>query len=122
MIKPITKVGPNSQRDTIAKLDGRGKVARRMKTIRMALIEALGGDNVVTPQQRLVIENITERRVRADMIFGAMMTNPECVSLENERRYYWHTSAIDRALKTLGLERRANSELRLGELLANGSR
>ncbi len=116
----VVKVGPNSQREIFVRLDGRGTIARRMKAIRAALIDALGGGEVISPQQLMIIESIAERRVRADMIFAAMMAHPESVSIENERRYYWHTSAIDRALRTLGLHRRVEGEPRLSEVLKNG--
>ena len=108
------------QRGKFAKLDGRGEVARRLRTIRADLIDALGGDAAITPQQMLLIEGIAQRAVRCEMIWRQMMTAPEGVATETERRWNWHRSGLERALAQLGLQRRAPPAPSLAEVLTEG--
>ena len=117
--KSHPKIGPTSQLETFRKLDGRGVVARRMKAIRDDLGEALGGDDVLSPQQRLLIDVVTVRVIRCQMLTAAMLSN-DGLSAEAERRLNWHLASIRRDLQALGLEKRAKTPPRLAELLGQG--
>ena len=105
MSKIQPKIGPHSQRHVLMKLDGRGKVARRMRAIRDELVAAVGGPDAISPQQRMLIDGIARRSIRCDMIWQQMLVDPAGVSAEAERRFNWHDNALQRGLKELGLER-----------------
>ncbi len=112
--KSHPKIGPTSQLETFRKLDGRGVVARRMKAIRDDLGEALGGDDVLSPQQRLLIDVVTVRVIRCQMLTAAMLSN-DGLSAEAERRLNWHLASIRRDLQALGLEKRGKAPPSLKE-------
>ena len=90
-----------------------------MKAIRDDLGEALGGDDVLSPQQRLLIDVVTVRVIRCQMLTAAMLSN-DGLSAEAERRLNWHLASIRRDLQALGLEKRAKTPPRLAELLGQG--
>ena len=117
--KSRSLLGPNSQAESFRKLDGRGVVARRMRAIRDDLSEALGGEDVLSPQQRIIIDIVAVRMVRCQMLTAAMLRD-DGLSAEAERRLNWHLASIRRDLQALGLEKRAKTPPRLAELLGQG--
>ncbi len=81
-----------------------------MKTLRGELVAALGGEEALTPLQRLLIDGIVVRWARAQMLWRQVLEKPEDVAEEAERRLAWHLNGLDRALLALGLESRAHDE------------
>ncbi len=111
-------LGPHSQRESFGKLDGRGVVARRLKTVRVEITEALGGEGALSPQQAILIEGLALRVIRCRMLTAAMLGD-DGLSAEAERRLNWHLASIRRDLVALGLERRAAREPTLQEYLSS---
>ncbi len=117
---PHSRLGPNSQAESFKSLDGRGIVARRMKAIRGDLVEALGGEGALSPQQAILIEGLALRVIRCRML-TAQMLGGNGLSAEAERRLNWHLASIRRDLVALGLEKRAAQQPRLAEVLGQGA-
>ncbi len=111
-------LGPHSQAASFLKLDGRGIIARQMKVIRSDLVEALGGDGALSPQQDILIEGLALRVIRCRMLTAAMLGG-DGLSAEAERRLNWHLASIRRDLVALGLEKRAAREPTLQEYLSS---
>ena len=117
--KSHPKIGPTSQLETFRKLDGRGVVARRMRAIRDDLGEALGGEDVLSPQQRIIIDIVAVRMTRCQMPTAAMLSD-DGLSAEAERRLNWHLASLRRDLQALGLEKRGKAPPSLAEVLGQG--
>ena len=113
-------LGPCSQAKSFKSLDGRGVVARRMKVIRDELGEALGGEDVLSPQQRIIIDIVAVRVIRCQMLTAAMLGD-DGLSTEAERRLNWHLASIRRDLAALGLEKQTPPGLSLAETLGQGA-
>ena len=97
---------------------GRGKVARRLRTIKSELIEAVGGTDALSPQRALLIDAIAMKTTRAEMLWSRLMAAPAEVTDENERRLSWYLNGLRRDLAALGLDRYDSTPPpRLGELL-----
>ncbi len=116
MAKTQLKIGPHSQRESFKKLDGRGAVARRLKALRTEVADALGGEDMLSPQQGILIECLAIRVIRCRMLLARMLDGDD-LSAESERRLNWHLANIRRDLQALGLERRAMAEPSLADLL-----
>ncbi len=110
-------LGPHSQAVSFRKLDGRGVIARRMKAHAAELAAALGGWDTLSPQKKILIDAITVRSIRCQMLSAAMFGG-DGLSAEGERCLNWHANALTRDLKILGLERRAPRQPTLPEHLA----
>lgn len=80
-------------------------MARRMKLIRAELMDALGGPEIVTPQRQLIIEGLSFRVIRAQMLIVDALNDSEGFTEEADRRVNWHLNAIRADLQTLGLDR-----------------
>ena len=120
MAKSLPKIGPHSQRHVLMKLDGRGMVARRLRTIKSELIEAVGGTDALTPQRALLIDAIAMKTTRAEMLWSRLMSAPAEATDENERRLSWYLNGLRRDLAVLGLDRRDSTRPpRLSELLGS---
>lgn len=104
MAKTRPRVGPHSQRGILARLDGRGELARRMRDIRNELIDALGGQDHVTPQRKLLVDGLCYRVIRSQMLIAAAVMH-EGFSEENDRRINWHLNGVRTDLLALGLDR-----------------
>ena len=113
-------IGPHSQAKIFRSLDGRGVIARKMKTIAAELADALGGKDTLSPQQKILIDAITVRSIRCQMLTVAMMSD-DGLSYEGERCLNWHANALTRDLKTLGLERRGPRQPTLAETLGGAA-
>ncbi len=116
MAKTYPIIGPHSQRESFKKLDGRGAVARRLKALRNELADALGGEDMLSPQQGILIEVLSIRVIRCRRLLARMVDGDD-LSAEGERRLSWHLASIRRDLQALGLEKRAKTPPRLAELL-----
>lgn len=113
-------IGPTSQAKSFKRLDGRGKIARRLRTITGEIIEALGGDEAMTPQKRLLITIAAQKAVRAEMIFQRLVTEPN--SAETTDRYWIGVvNSLARDLQLLGLEHVEKQPPSLSEYLKAAS-
>ena len=99
-------LGPHSQAESFKSLDGRGIVARKMRAIRDDLGEALGGWGTLSPQKKILINIISVRVIRCQMLTTAMLGG-NGLSAEGERCLNWHMGSVRRDLAVLGLDRRA---------------
>ena len=115
--KTTAKIGPRSQRSSFRKLDGRGVVARRYKGIQDALIGALGGEDALTPQQRLIVEQAAFKLIRVRMIVERLLAEPDKVSPSTEKFCIWYSNSARRDLQALGIEGKAKADPTLGEIL-----
>jgi hypothetical protein len=96
----MSAVGPYSNHATLAKLDGRSKEARLMKSLRTELIAHVGGKPSVA--QTILIEQATKLQLRI-----AMMDREGTGTGMSERRqveYLAWTGSLTRLLRDLGLE------------------
>ncbi len=98
-------ITPRSQRETFQKLDGRGLVARRLKAMRQEFADALGGWEALSPQKRQLVKDTAEVVMRRDWVWQQMVSEPESVSGESERRWAWLGNVVRRNLIALGLDR-----------------
>ena len=117
MTKTRPVIGPRSQAESFRSLDGRGVIARRMKATAAELAEALGGKAGLSPQQRIIIDIVSTRIVRCQMLTSAMLGG-EGLSDEGERHLNWHLGSIRRDLQALGLDRRGERAPSLEQHLA----
>ncbi|MCZ6721302.1 MAG: hypothetical protein O7A65_07155 [Proteobacteria bacterium] len=118
MAKNHHSIGCHSQSESFQRLDGRGRIARRLKAVTSDLTAALGGPEGVTPQQKLIIDQCAVQTVRLTMLANAFLVSDEQVPLETERRYAWHSNALVRNLVKLGLHQVAKSEPSLSDYLS----
>jgi hypothetical protein len=98
------KIGPHSQRGTLAKLDGRGVIARRMRAIKDELLEALGGVDAISPQKLMILNGLAWRAVRCEMLLSDSLSRGE-VAIAAEQLITSHLNGIRRDLEAIGLER-----------------
>jgi hypothetical protein len=114
------KIGPHSQRGTLAKLDGRGLIARRMRGLKDELVAALGGLEVLSPQKILIIQGLCWRVVRCEQLLTDSLAEGE-VAVSAEQRISAHLSAIRQDLLAIGLEKWEPPPLSLTEYLKERS-
>ena len=100
--------------DFIATLDGRGRVARELRSRLTLLYNDIGGESFLSYQQKSVCERI----VHVEALLQSMeydMANGKEVPLGN---YIQGINTLVGLFKTIGLERRTK-ELSLREYLSN---
>ena len=122
MAKNGPKIGPTSQAESFASLDGRGLIARHCRAFERDAIATLGGEAAVSPMQRRFIRSLARQDARCEQLLRRAAASPGSISLELERRWNWHENAIRRGLKQLGLDARAAQAPTLDEYLAGKER
>jgi hypothetical protein len=127
--RPYAQHGLTTLKTAVRRLGGRAidqrtAVGRALAGWRGALIDALGGDGQVTPQQETIIELAVRSKLIVDSIDTGLLAQP---SLVNYRRRALLPVVIQRQqianglvnhLEALGLERRGPRTLSLAEYLA----
>ena len=109
------KIGPASQRKAFKRLDGRGVIARRMKAVERELIDALGGEDALSPQKHLLVTGVAQRVIRIQMLWQQIAMGD--ASEEAERRFNWHSNGLRRDLMVLGLNKRKGAAQTLADAL-----
>jgi hypothetical protein len=97
----MPKLGPYSSCATLAKLDGRTREARLVKSLRAELIAHVGGHPA--PTQRLLIEQAVQLQLRlALMDKGDGRTGD--MTQQHQIQYLAWSGALTRLLRQLGME------------------
>jgi hypothetical protein len=113
----------------LAALDTRTAGAKALLAWRGDLYAALGGQDAVTPQERMLIEGVVRQQLYADHLDAQLMSlrggiggprRKVALPLLRERRAL--QDSISRMLAQLGLERRAKPVQPLHEMLAEIAR
>jgi hypothetical protein len=97
----MPKLGPYSQTSTLAKLDGRTREARLIKSLRAELTAHVGNAPSVT--QRLLIDQAVQLQLRIALM-DAEGTDPGEMSERRQVQYLAWTGALARLLQQLGMK------------------
>ena len=115
MPRTAVKIGPRSQRNVLASLDGRGEVALKLKKIRNALTVALGDQ--LTPGQALIVDSCAFKILRCQMLANRLLIDENATDT-TVKNYTWLSNSARRDIIALGLdEKRVDEDPSLGELL-----
>ncbi len=95
--------GPHSKLIRAADLDGRTRAGKEYRDTHNSLAAIFGGVSKLKPHQRLLIQRIAEKSVRAKLIWERMNEQEGDTAHENERRYIWYCNSLRRDLRALGL-------------------
>jgi len=100
-------------------IDGRTRLARVVRHVRREVTLALGGPDAISPQQRLLIQQVAESEALRRAVF-AIAASGEPISIAD---YTNLAATTQRALRTLGIRRVPKDALpTLHEYLAAASR
>ncbi len=97
----MPKIGPYSNCATLAKLDGRTRHARLVKSLRSELIAHVGGTPSTT--QRLLIDQAAQLQLRIAMM-DADGDGIGGMTERNQVQYLAWSGALSRLLRDLGLQ------------------
>ena len=111
----MPKLGPYSDCSTLAKLDGRTKEARLLKSLRTELVQHVGGKPSST--QRLLIDQAVQLQLRLALM-DAEDTGNGAMSDRNARQYLAWANSFSRLLRQLGLKGPAQQQPTLRDHLA----
>ena len=111
----MSQLGPYSTPDSIAKLDGRTREARRLKQIRAELVQHLGGSP--SPTQKIMIDRSAILLLRLEImdreaLGGAVMSD------HDQRAFLGWSNSLARMLRHLGLKGAAGKAPTLVDYLA----
>jgi hypothetical protein len=105
-------------------LDGRTALAKELAEERRALIQALGGDTEVSPQEMAIIEMIAQKRIRRKPVAQWALLNRDRLFDRRKKTMVPLALQLDqmedaevRLLKELGLKRRAKQVTSLHDYL-----
>lgn len=90
-------------------LDGRTKLAKALRHIEADLVFALGGDENVTPQEKLILGEVLYKIVRLSLFKAATFQGKSTVA--NDQVYLAWSNSMRRDLESLGLQRRERQVL-----------
>ncbi len=96
----MPKIGPYSRAATLAKLDGRTRESRLVKSLRAELTEHVGGKPSTT--QRLLIDQACQLQLRLAMMDKDTDANHEMTE-RNQVQYLAWSGSLVRLLRQLGL-------------------
>lgn len=96
----MPRIGPYSKCNTLAKLDGRTRHARLVKSLRTELIAHVGGKPSTT--QQLLIDQAAQLQLRIAMM-DADGDSIGGMTERNQVQYLAWTGALSRLLRDLGL-------------------
>ncbi len=109
-------------------LDGRTALAKELEAERRELIQALGGDSEVSPQERSIISMIAQKRIRRRIAAQWALQNPD--KLFDRRKRSLAPIALQleqleeseaKLLEKLGLKRRPKPTRSLHDILSQES-
>ena len=112
-----TRVGPYSRSGPLAKVDGRSREGRFLKSIRAELVDHVGGCPSVT--ERHLIERAVWLAFRVAQL-DAKMAGSDKFTDHDSRTYLAWSNSLTRCLRELGLKPSAQSPRSLAEVLASG--
>lgn len=109
-------------------LDGRTTLAKELEAERQELIQALGGESEVSPQERALISMIAQKRIRRKIAAQWALLNPDKLFDRRKRSFAPLAMQLEqleesesRLLEKLGLKRRAKQIPSLTDYL-NGAK
>lgn len=85
-------------------LDGRSALVKAMARIQSELVSALGGDETVTPQERILIDRVSYKMARCVLFESDSLSKGG--ETKNDHQYLAWANSIRQDLLTLGLGRR----------------
>ena len=115
----VTRIGPYSRPGPLAKIDGRTREARFLKSIRIELVEHLGGRPSVT--ELALVERAVWISLRVAQL-DAKMATAESFTDHDTRTYLAWANALARILRQLGLKPTMGPPRSLADVLAAGGK
>jgi hypothetical protein len=115
----MPKLGPYSNCATLAKLDGRTREARLVKSLRAELVAHVGGNPSTT--QRLLIDQACALQLRIALM-DADSERIDVMTERNQVQYLAWSGALTRLLDKIGLKAAAAPKPTHAEWLANIAR
>lgn len=115
----MPRLGPYSKEIVLGKVDGRTKQGRLMRQVRKALIAQLGGEEKLTPEQRLLVERGARLQLRCAML-DERMDSGKFTRYDSDV-YIAASNGLRLLLRDLGLETpiNASSAPSLAEYIAS---
>lgn len=107
-----------------AQIDGRSALGRALADWKAELIDALGGPDNISPQERVLIETCVRDHMILSSIDAWLMTQPSLIHAKKRQAYpivlqrVQIADSLTRRLQSLGLKRRAKPVNGLADLLA----
>jgi hypothetical protein len=108
-----TSIGAYSDRHSLAKIDGRTKIAKLIRSTHAALVAHVGGHPSAT--QRALIERVVWLTVKCALIDAKIASGTD-TEFDGKSYLAW-SNALRRALRDLGMEPAAARSLTLAEVL-----
>ena len=112
-----TRVGPYSRPRPLAKIDGRTREGRFLRSIRAELIDHVGGCPSVT--ERALIERAVWLAFRVAQL-DAKMARSDNFTDHDSRTYLAWSNSLARCLRELGLKPSVRPPRSLADVLASG--
>jgi hypothetical protein len=98
----MPRLGPYSREIILGKPDGRTREGRLLRQIRRALTEQLGGEEKLTPAQRLLIERAAHLQLRCATLDGRLADHT--FTGYDNAAYVAFANGLRRCLEALNLE------------------
>jgi hypothetical protein len=98
----MPKLGAYSKEIVLARPDGRTKEARCLQQMRGALIKHLGGEAIITPLQRALVERASMLQLRCAVLDGKILDST--FSEYDAKTFLAFSNSLTRTLAALGLE------------------
>lgn len=111
----MPKLGPYSDCSTLAKLDGRTREARLLKSLRAELVQHVGGSP--SPTQRLLIDQAVQLQLRLALMDADGSQIGEMTE-RNSRQYLAWANSLSRLLRQIGLKGQGQPRATLRDHLA----
>jgi hypothetical protein len=113
----VSRVGPYSRPRPLAKIDGRSREGRFLKSIRADLVEHVGGQPSAT--QRALIERAVWLSFRVAQL-DAKLAKGDGFTDHDSRTYLAWSNSLGRSLRELGLRPAVRPPRSLADVIASG--
>jgi hypothetical protein len=111
----VARVGPYSRAEPLARIDGRTREGRFLKSIRADLIEHVGGRPSAT--QRALIERLAWLYLRVSQL-NSKLASGGGFTAHDSRTYLAWSNSLGRGLRELGLQPAVPPTRTLADVLA----
>lgn len=98
----MSRLGPYSKEIILGKTDGRTKQGRLVNQVRRALTQRLGGEDKLTPEQRLLIERAAHMQLRCAMLDARIAKGT--FTQNDNNAYVAFSNGLRLCLQTLALD------------------
>jgi hypothetical protein len=110
----MPKYGAYSKEIVLARPDGRTKEARLLHQMRSALFTHLGGEDKLSPPQRVLVERAAMLQLRCAVLDGKVLD--ATFSEYDAKTYLAFSNSLTRTMEALGLSPTAPAETQLNAI------